>query len=349
MTIPSGLARLADLPSLALQRPIVCRPARSGCAAPSHSKTPFRPSGSVTSALKTARSRADEPHLDVAERVRDATFGALQRTEMRRDPHRAEARRVRPHAEHGREQAVVRMRRPGMRVGARRLGVLGRRGEPHRQHLLPRLEPLDVAVGEARPSAAPRGRRSCSSTSPGRASHRARTRLHERALLGGGTASTSTAMRVRLLAVRPSVSGASRKSPRPASHAFARAAARQRVGERAIARRLRGQAQSVLELGRALERVGELQRDHRRVAVLPAGRHAGRPLAAPSRRSSTTASGPSRPVASDAALVPGEHAADPGQEARGRTRGRRGASSSRAPWRPRCSEKVGMYWPSAEG
>ena len=54
----------------------------------------------------------------------------------------------RRYAEHGSEQAIVRVSGPRMRVGARWLRVFWSRGETESQHRLPRRELFDVAVAE---------------------------------------------------------------------------------------------------------------------------------------------------------------------------------------------------------
>src|SRR6188508_1316291 len=58
--------------------------------------------------------RALQTDFDVAQRMRHPTLDPLERSQGRRDPDGPPTGRVRPNAEHGGEQAVVRVRAPGV-------------------------------------------------------------------------------------------------------------------------------------------------------------------------------------------------------------------------------------------
>ena len=140
-----------------------------------------------------------------------------------------------------------------------------------------------------------------------------RSRLHDRALLGGRDGVHEDRHDVGLLAVMRRVG---RVAEEPASGIPRPGAGRgaQRVGELSIAPGLGRRPQGVLQHGRALEGVGELEADQGRVAVPPPGRHAPRPLGRP------VDVGPPRNRTHEAALVhaplePADDAPDPGQEA----------------------------------
>src|SRR5437762_3512599 len=100
-------------------------------------------------AAKPAAFGPGQPHHDLSTRMGHASLGAAQRTKMRCDANALEARLPRAYAEHGGEEAVVGMRAPRVRVGARRFRSLRDRGQAEGEHPAPRRKLVDVAVAKS--------------------------------------------------------------------------------------------------------------------------------------------------------------------------------------------------------